>query len=64
MVRAGLAETPPHPESALRAHSGLSPQAGRGEVAPRTREPRYAVLIQTAFTLRYSSTCCLPDSRP
>jgi len=23
-----------------------------------------AVLIQTALTLRYSSTCCLPDSRP
>jgi hypothetical protein len=23
-----------------------------------------AVLIQTAFTFRYSSTCCLPDSRP
>src|SRR6478735_6157101 len=24
----------------------------------------HAVLIQTALTLRYSSTCCLPDSRP
>ncbi|TFV50854.1 hypothetical protein E4K65_01765 [Bradyrhizobium niftali] len=24
-------ESPPHPESALRANSGLSPQAGRGE---------------------------------
>jgi hypothetical protein len=26
--------------------------------------PRHAVLIQIALTLRYSSTCCNPDSRP
>ncbi|RXG86136.1 hypothetical protein EAS62_37970 [Bradyrhizobium zhanjiangense] len=30
-VRVGFVESPPHPESALRANSDLSPQAGRGE---------------------------------
>jgi hypothetical protein len=32
--------------------------------AERGKDQCYAVLIHTAFTLRYSSTCCLPDSRP
>ncbi|RXT50972.1 hypothetical protein B5V03_05615 [Bradyrhizobium betae] len=37
-VAVGLAESPPHPESALRANSGLSPHAGRGEGPPPGRE--------------------------
>jgi hypothetical protein len=32
--------------------------------SPSLGKPAQAVLIQTALTLRYSSRCCRPDSRP
>src|SRR5262249_35168764 len=40
---------------------------GADKAPPRPMSQRltsYAVLIQTAFTFRYSSICWMPDSRP
>ena len=44
----------------------LPPDAAerRRSAALAGRSPPYAVLIQTALTLRYSSICWMPDSRP
>ena len=45
----------------------LDPACHEGGLCANAQPPepgRYAVLIQTAFTFRYSSSCCRPDSRP
>ena len=42
----------------------LFPFAPGEAVAGEAQDRHQAVLIQTAFTLRNSSTCCKPDSRP
>jgi hypothetical protein len=56
---------------ALRISAGRSRKmdsnknGGRGRHFPHSQiAGAQAVLTQTALTLRYSSTCCLPDSRP
>ena len=58
---------------ALRSDIGRSKKAantlikkadGQSRRCRMHRSQCQAVLIQTALTLRYSSTCCLPDSRP
>ena len=43
------------------AHTKMAAEAAISK--PQNPSPQ-AVLIQTALTLRYSSKCCLPDSRP
>src|SRR5690348_7441021 len=49
------------PAAAGRSRSAEGAAAGPGETGGETGQP---VLIQTDLTLRYSSTCCLPLSRP
>src|SRR6266850_2369038 len=56
----------PHPadRALLVKIDGLMQRSGAGAPLSPAAPPSYAVLIQTALTLRYSSICWMPDSRP
>src|SRR6476661_2892761 len=56
--RAGLAESPPHPEPPLRAVSDLSPQAGRGKKR-RQRLNREAAAYWVARSSRAMTAECI-----